>query len=128
VSFLEKVKEARAEFEAQVRDPSAAKLENALHGVEAISTAGLLDLVVDDTVHFARKASEPTISGPSRWRSASSVDRKSGHGSMRLEQAPRYRSRVALKAEIESFSKCPHTALHVRVQYPARCQNAGNQR
>jgi hypothetical protein len=45
MSLLGKLRDARAELEAHGRDPWAAKLENALHGVETISTAALLDLL-----------------------------------------------------------------------------------
>ena len=45
MALLDKLKEARAELEAQGRDPWTAKLENALQCVEAISTVALLDLL-----------------------------------------------------------------------------------
>jgi hypothetical protein len=45
MSLLKKLKEARAEIEAQGQDPWYARLDNVLHDVEAISTAALLDLL-----------------------------------------------------------------------------------
>src|ERR1700728_1755206 len=56
MALLTKLREARAELEALRRDPWAAKLETALHGVEAISTAALLDLLrVPATTSTARR-------------------------------------------------------------------------
>src|SRR5258706_4582877 len=46
MSLLKKVEEARAELDAQGQDPWSARLGNALHGVDAISTAALLDLLL----------------------------------------------------------------------------------
>jgi hypothetical protein len=45
MSVLEKLAQARAELEAHQADPWRAKLQDALHGVEAISTYALLDLL-----------------------------------------------------------------------------------
>jgi hypothetical protein len=45
MSLLKKLKEASAEVDAQGQDPWSARLDNALHGVEAISTAALLDFL-----------------------------------------------------------------------------------
>jgi hypothetical protein len=45
MSLLKKLETAHAELNAQAQDPWSARLENALHGVEAISTAALLDLL-----------------------------------------------------------------------------------
>ena len=45
MSLLKKVKEVRDELEAQGQDPWNARLDNALHGVEVISTAALLDFL-----------------------------------------------------------------------------------
>jgi hypothetical protein len=56
MALLTKLREARAELEAQGREPWAAKLETALHGVEAISTAALLDVLrVTPTTSTARR-------------------------------------------------------------------------
>jgi hypothetical protein len=56
MALLTKLREARVELEAQGRDPWAAKLETALHGVEAISTAALLDVLrVTATTSTARR-------------------------------------------------------------------------
>jgi hypothetical protein len=45
MSLLKKLEQARAELDAQGRDPWSARLDDALHGVEAISTGALLDLL-----------------------------------------------------------------------------------
>jgi hypothetical protein len=45
MSFLGKLNQARLELETHRTDPWHAKLEDALHGAEAISTAALLDLL-----------------------------------------------------------------------------------
>src|SRR5882757_8168874 len=45
MSLLKKLEEARAELGARVRDPWNARLEHALHGIEMISSAALLDLL-----------------------------------------------------------------------------------
>ena len=45
MALLTKLREARAELEAQGRDPWAAKLEGVLSGVEAVSTAALIDIL-----------------------------------------------------------------------------------
>jgi hypothetical protein len=45
MSLLEKLKQARAELDVRGEDPWYARLDNALHGVEAISTAALLDFL-----------------------------------------------------------------------------------
>ena len=45
MAWLTKLKQARAELDAQAEDPWYARLDTALHGVEAISTAALLDLL-----------------------------------------------------------------------------------
>jgi hypothetical protein len=45
MSLLKKLEEARAALDAQGRDPWSARLENALQGIEAVSTAALLDLL-----------------------------------------------------------------------------------
>jgi hypothetical protein len=56
MSLLNKLEQARAELDAQGQDPWSARLENALHGVEAISTAALLDLLrVSATTGTARR-------------------------------------------------------------------------
>jgi hypothetical protein len=45
MSFLSRLHEARAQLDVQGEDPWYARLDNALHGVEAISTAALLDFL-----------------------------------------------------------------------------------
>jgi hypothetical protein len=45
MSLMLKLKQARAELDVQGEDPWYARLDNALHGVEAISTAALLDFL-----------------------------------------------------------------------------------
>jgi len=56
MSLLKKVEEARAELDAQGQDPWSARLGDALHGVDAISTAALLDLLREpETTGNARR-------------------------------------------------------------------------
>jgi len=45
MALLSKLHELRAQLDVQGEDPWYARLDNALHGVEAISTAALLDFL-----------------------------------------------------------------------------------
>ena len=45
MALLSRLHEAKAQLDVQGEDPWYARLDNALHGVEAISTAALLDLL-----------------------------------------------------------------------------------
>ena len=45
MSLLKKLEKARAELDARDQDPWSARIEQALHGVQTISTAALLDLL-----------------------------------------------------------------------------------
>jgi hypothetical protein len=44
-SFVEKIRRAKAELAARAADPLLAKVQGVLHGMEAISTNALLDLI-----------------------------------------------------------------------------------
>jgi hypothetical protein len=45
MSLLKKLEQARAELDAQAEDPWYARLDNALRGVDVMSTAALLDFL-----------------------------------------------------------------------------------
>src|SRR5260370_12550298 len=56
MSFLRKLAQARAELEAHHEDPWHQKVEAAVHGKDAISTAALLDMLrVPATTSTARR-------------------------------------------------------------------------
>jgi hypothetical protein len=59
MSIMEKMAKARAELEAQLKDPWHSKVEAAVRGKDAISTAALLDLLrVPATTSTARRLAE----------------------------------------------------------------------
>jgi hypothetical protein len=59
MSIMEKLEKARAELEAQLKDPWHSKVEAAVRGKDAISTAALLDLLrVPATTSTARRLAE----------------------------------------------------------------------